>query len=203
MYAQWTGHSRQQKARSPLLAPHAPAESATGVWGNRLRTHAALPMPIGLSADCASVDARAGWVYLALCRAARARAHLATKAIHSTSRSLHTRGACPMHRRLLRTRIRPPQRVQRACILLGMWLSLRRHSGCKMHPTPLSLTRSAMCGPGMVYAIVEDAEPPPSATPPSPSRSPCTWSLHSVACASAYAAGLDALAPGRNARPRA
>ena len=52
-------------------------------------------------------------------RAARARAHLPTKALHSTSsRSLHTGGACPMHRRLLCTHVHPPQRVQRVRGLL-------------------------------------------------------------------------------------
>ena len=112
-------------------APHPHAATGTGAWSRRLRTHAALPMPTGLSAECASVDARAGWVHLASRRVTRARTHLGDQAhsqhrVDRSTQEVRVQGITDHSARM--------PTLRNACSVCAIsaakasWLSLRRSS---------------------------------------------------------------------------
>ena len=155
-------------------------------------------MPTGLSAECASVDARAGWVHLASRRVTRARTHLGDQAhsqhrVDRSTQEVRVQGITDHSARM--------PTLRNACSVCAIsaakasWLSLRRSSWV-LDTVPPTHPLSDMWSEG-VQCSHERLRSTPRRPPPSRSVHVIARPEQSVPCPFLLAASLDMhLCPG-------
>ena len=149
------------------LARPCTRSTGTGVWGHRLRVHAASPMPTGLSAECRGrCSCRLGASSFVQSHACQDT--LANQTTFLNVEAIAQRRRCVSKASLTAPRACPPSATRAACArsaAKASWLSLRRALWGLARCTSSGLTRSATCGPRVFSAATRDSVPLPDPPP--------------------------------------